>query len=135
MRAEKGTDGIYDFDALVREPRLARVGGEIVDVSVIPVAVTLALAKRSDMTKEEMLEATKANPAEELRKVIQLVSDACVPSNPKLTVEFLMANLDQDRLNAFTRFVLNPVTEEAERLAAASVAPGDEGNAKTGEPQ
>ena len=131
MQAKKGTDGIYDFDALVREPRLAKVGGEIVDVSVIPVAVTLALAKRADMSKEDILKAAHENPEAELRAVIQLVSDACIPSNPKLTVEFLMAHLDQEQLNAFARFVLNPVTEKAEELAAS----GEGGNAIPDVPQ
>jgi|GEM_PF-1205521 len=135
MQAKKGTDGVYDFDALVREPRMARVGGELVDVSVIPVAVTLALAKRVDMPREELLKRAHEHPEEELRAMIQLVSDACVPNNPKLTVDFLMANLDQERLNAFARFVLNPVTEKAEELAASGMAPGQEGNAVADVPQ
>ena len=130
MRAKKGTDGIYDFDALVTEPRLARVGGEVVDVSVIPVAVTLALAKHSERTKEEILKLVDADVEGEMRKMCQMVSDVCTPSNPKLTVDFLMEHLDQPRMNAFTKFVLMPVAEEAERFLA-----DEAGNAKTGEPQ
>jgi len=130
MRAKKGTDGVYDFDALVVEPRLARVGGEVVDVSIIPVAVTLALAKHSDRTKEDILKATEADAEGELRRICQMVSDVCTPNNPKLTVEFLMKHLDQPRLNAFTQFVLMPVTDEAERLLEEG-----EGNAETDEPQ
>ena len=130
MKAKKGTDGIYDFDALVVEPRLARVGGEVVDVAVIPVAVTLALAKHSDRTKEEILQAVEANAEGQIRKMIQMVSDVCMPNNPKLTVEFLMKHLDQPRLNAFTKFVLMPVADEAERLLE-----DDEGNDPTDETQ
>ena len=130
MRAKKGTDGVYDFDALVVEPRLARVGGEVVDVSVIPVAVTLALAKHSDRTREDIIKATDADAEGEMRKMLQMVSDVCIVSNPKLTVDFLMQHLDQPRLNAFTKFVLMPVTDEAERLME-----GGGGNAETDEPQ
>jgi len=130
MRAKKGKDGIYDFDALVTEPRLARVGGEIVDVSVIPVAVTLALAKHSDRTKEEILRDTEKDAEGMMRKMLRMVSDVCTPSNPKLTVDFLMTHLDQPRLNAFTKFVLMPVADEAEAMLA-----DEEGNAKTDEPQ
>ena len=130
MKAKKGIDGVYDFDALVVEPRMARVGGEVVDVSVIPVAVTLALAKHSDKTKEEIIAAAKADSEGMLRKMCQMVSDVCMTSNPKLTVEFLMKHLDQPRLNAFTKFVLMPVADEAERLLE-----NDEGNDPTDETQ
>jgi len=116
MKAKKGADGIYDFDALVTEQRLARIGGEVVDVSTIPVAVTLALAKHSDRTKEEILADTKQDAESVMREMLQMVSDVCRPSNPKITVEFLMENLDQARLNAFTKFVLMPVSEEAEEI-------------------
>lgn len=129
-RPKAGTDGVYDFDALVHEPRLARVGGEIVDVSIIPVAVTLALAKHSDRTMEEIVKATEADAEAELRKMCQMVSDVCAPNNPKLTVEFLMKHLDQERLTAFAKFVLMPVTDKAERLLEEQG-----GNAVTGESQ
>jgi hypothetical protein len=126
MRAQKDAQGIYDFDALVVEPRLARVGGEVVDVSMMPVAVSLALAKRGDMSKEEMMSAATADSEGELRKVLKMVSDVCVVSNPNVTVDFLMSHLDGPKLTAFTKFVLQPMTDKAEEFEEA-------GNAVSGE--
>ena len=110
----KGTDGIYDFDALVHEPRLARVGGEVVDVSVIPVAVTLAMAKFSDRSRDEVLSATEKDAEGELRRVLGLVSSVCVGSNPAFTVDFLMDHLDIEKVRLFNEFVLSPLRESDE---------------------
>jgi hypothetical protein len=125
MRAKQDKKGIYDFDALVVEPRLARVGGEVVDVSVIPVAVTLAMSKYQSRTREEIEAEAEADPEAGYQKILQLVSDVCIRSNPKFTVEFLMDNLDTARFSAFVQFVLYPVKETEE--------PGDEGNPTTDE--
>jgi hypothetical protein len=116
---KKGADGVYDFDALVHEPRLARVGGEVVDVSIIPVSVTLELAKFSDRTKEEIMAAAAGDAEGELRRVVGLVSEVCMRSNPKFTVDFLMKHLDFEKIKAFNKFVLQPVEEPEEGNAKA----------------
>jgi len=128
MRVQKDSQGIYDFDALVIEPRLARVGGEVVDVSTIPVAVSLALSKHSDRTKEEVLALAEADAEGELTKMVKMVSDVCIVSNPKLTTEFLMKHLNYNKLSAFIKFVLQPLTDKAEEFL-------EEGNATTDEAQ
>jgi len=110
----KGTDGIYDFDALVHEPRVALVGGEKVDVSIIPVAVTLAMAKFADRTRDEVLAAAEEDPEGELRRVLNLVSNVCMPSNPEFTVDFLMKNMDMEKIRCFNEFVLKPFKESDE---------------------
>lgn len=122
MRAKQDDKGIYDFDALIVEPRLARVGGEVVDVSVIPVAVTLAMSRYRERTKEQIEAEAEKDPEAGYQKILQMVSDVCIRSNPKFTVEFLMANLDAARFSAFVQFVLYPVEESSE-----------EGNPTTGE--
>ena len=128
MRAQKDSQGIYDFDALVIEPRLAKVGGEVVDVSPIPVAVSLALSKHADRTKEEVLALAEADAEGELYKMVKMVSDVCIVSNSKLTTEFLMQHLNYNKLTAFIKFVLQPMTDKAEEFLE-----GEEGNEKTDE--
>ena len=130
MRAQQDSQGIYDFDALVIEPRLARVGGEVVDVSTIPVAVSLAMAKNADRSKEEILALATADSEGEMNKMARLVSDVCIVSNPKLTPEFLMKHLDYAKFSAFMKFVLSPMTDKAEEFLE-----GEEGNATTDEAQ
>ena len=130
MRVQKNAEGIYDFDALVIDPRVAIVGGEKVDVSMIPVAVSLALAKHADRTKEEVIALAEADAEGELRKMVQMVSDVCVVNNPKLTVEFLMKHLNYKKLNAFVKFVLQPMTDKAKEFLES-----EEENATTDEAQ
>ena len=123
---QKNEQGIYDFDALVVEPRIAIVGGEKVDVSTIPVAVSLRFAQLADRTKEEILEIATNDPEGEMRRMFELVSDVCILSNPKITPEFLMKNLDYKKFNVFMKFVLQPSTDAAEEFL-------EEGNEKTDE--
>ena len=129
MRAQKDAQGIYDFDALVVEPRLARVGGEVVDVSMIPVAVTLKLAAHSDRSKEEVAASVEADAQAEYMKLVQMVSDVCVASNPKLTPDFLLAHLDYAKMTEFAKFVLRPMTDKAEEFLE-----DEEGNATPDSP-
>jgi len=130
MRAQQDSQGIYDFDALVIEPRLARVGGEVVDVSVIPVAVVLRMAKFQDMGREGMIAEAEKDSNGTMAEMFQMVSDVCVVSNPKLTPDFLMAHLNYAKFAVFMKFVLSPMTDKAEEFLE-----GEEGNATTDEAQ
>ena len=123
---QKNEQGIYNFDAIVIEPRVVQVGGEKADVSMIPVAVSLALAKRADMSKEEMFAEAEADGEASIRKTLQMVSDVCIISNPKFTVDFLMKHLGGPKLNAFIEFVLRPTRRKVEEALGSEV-----GNAKT----
>ena len=123
---QKNEQGIYNFDAIVIEPRVVQVGGEKADVSMIPVAVSLALAKRADMSQEDMLAEAKADGEGSLRRTLQMVSDVCVVSNPKMTVDFLMQHLGGPKLTAFVKFVLQPMTDKAEEFEEPGNAATDE---------
>ena len=110
MRAQQDSQGIYDFDALVIEPRLARVGGEVVDVSTIPVGVVLRMAKFQDRDAAVAEAERDANGT--MAEMFQMVSDVCVVSNPKITPEFLMAHLNYAKFAVFMKFVLSPMTRQ-----------------------
>jgi len=126
MRAKQDAQGIYDFDALVIEPRLARVGGEVVDVSTIPVGVVLRMAKFQDRDAAVAEAERDANGT--MAEMFQMVSDVCVVSNPKITPEFLMAHLNYAKFAVFMKFVLSPMTDKAEEFLES-----EEGNAATDE--
>jgi len=130
MQVQKNEQGIYNFDTLVITPVICELGGERADVSMIPIAVTLALSIRADMSKEEMLAEAEADGEASLRKTLQLVSDVCVISNAKFTVDFLMKHLGGPKLNAFVEFVLMPMKAKAAKFLEAG-----EGNAPTDEAQ
>ena len=130
MRIQPNGKGIYDFDALVVEPRIVRVGGEETDVSVIPVAVVLAMAQYKDRTREQISEDVEKDPNDYYRRIVQTLSDVCIRTNPKFTVEFLMTHLDEARLSAFVDVVLFPAKKKAEEFLE-----GGGGNPTTDEPQ
>lgn len=112
-RLKKGDDGIFDFEELVVEPRMVRVAGEVADVSIMPLAVTMAVAKMADRTKEEVIAAAEEGNGEtEIARVAEMLSQVCMPSNPKFTAEFLMKNLTGAKFRAFARFVLQPYQDD-----------------------
>ena len=136
MRAQKDAQGIYDFDALVVEPRLARVGGEVVDVSMIPVAVTLRLAALNDRiksfkTRSDFENEVEKDPVGEMEQMWRMVSDVCVISNPKMTVEFLQHHMDYKKFTEFMKFVLYPMADKAEKMLEEL---DEEGNATPDSP-
>ena len=140
MRVQKNERGVYDFDALVIVPRVAIVGGEEVDVSMIPVGVTLRMAALHDRykafgTKADLEAEIEQDPMGELEQMWQMVSDVCIVSNPKFTVEFLKSKLSYAKFTAFMKFVLQPVNDKAEEmLEALDDAPASEpGNAESDE--
>ena len=126
---QKNEQGIYDFDAIVIDPKIVKVGGEKADVSMMPVAVSLALAKRSDMSRAEMMAEAKSDGEASLRRTLQMVSDVCVVSNPKMTVDFLMQHLGGPKLTSFVKFVLQPIDDKDEEFEE----PSGKGNPKSDE--
>ena len=112
-RMARGADGIFDFEELVVEPRLVRVGGEIADVAIMPVGVAMAIAKMADRTRDEVVAAAEEGNGEaEIRRVATMISQVCLPSNPKFTPEFILENLTSAKFRAFARFVLQPYQDE-----------------------
>ena len=82
------------------------------------------------MSKMDCLAAAEKDSMGELRRLFKLVSDVCVVSNPKLTVDFLMEHLNMAKFSAFMKFVLQPMTDKAEEFLE-----GEKGNATTDEAQ
>lgn len=111
---EEQQGGIRDFDIIVPKERLARIGGEVVNVATIPTRVALGLARFADTKNQE-------DSGEMFEGVIKLISLACIKSNPKVTPEFLMDNTTFESVSAFIEFVLNPVQEKAKNLTAVKL--------------
>lgn len=98
---------IRDFDKVVQAARLARIGGEEVDVTKIPSRVTLEMVKFADVSDEISSE-------EKFYRTLDLVAKACTPSNPKITADWLLDNTDFDQMMDFCEFVLEPIRKRAE---------------------
>ena len=116
MQVQKNEQGIYNFDTLVSKPRIAQIGGEKVDISIIPVAVTLAMAERADRSKEDILNITEADAKADMLELFQMMSNVCIQNNPKMTRDFLMEHLDAEKFVAFMKLVMSPMAEKAAKF-------------------
>lgn len=104
---------IRDFDKIVKEPRIARICGEEVDVTRIPSRVTLEMTKFAD-------DADAMKSEESFFRVVDLAAKACAPSNPKITADWLLDNTDFDTLMDFCEFVMEPIRERAAKQAGGT---------------
>jgi len=98
---------IRDFDKIVRQERRAVISGEEVDVSKIPSRVTLEIVQFGDG-------AEKLDGKESFLRSVELVSKACLPSNPKITTDWLLDNTDFEQLMDFCEYVMEPIRARAE---------------------
>lgn len=98
--------GITDFDAMMPEPRHARIGGKVIDVTLIPAQLALDIARFADASQRgEMDNETTLN------RMWTLVTEVCKKSDPTVTVEWLLANTTCERLFAFADFVIEPLSK------------------------
>ncbi|MDG6245099.1 MAG: hypothetical protein QCH31_12060 [Methanolobus sp.] len=113
-------DLIRDFGTIVPQKRIARIAGEEVDVSVFSTRATLKLIElTSSPDKQTALES-----GEGIEDLLEVVAIACQRSNPKITKDWLIDNVDLFTLVEFAQFVMEPVTEKLK----ATPAEGEEKN-------
>ncbi|WP_292461631.1 hypothetical protein [Methanolobus sp.] len=109
------SDIMKDFDTIVPPKRLARVAGEEVDVSVFSTRATLKLIDMTDSPeKVRSLEEGK-----NIQGFVEVVATACQRSNPKITADWLMDNVDMFTLVEFSKFVLEPIVRKLEEMKPA----------------
>lgn len=95
-----------DFSTIVPQKRIARISGEEVDVSVFSTRATLKLIElTSSPEKQAALESGQG-----IEDLLEVVAIACQRSNPKVTKDWLIDNVDMFTLVEFAQFVMEPVT-------------------------
>ncbi|MDP2217404.1 MAG: hypothetical protein Q8J68_08970 [Methanolobus sp.] len=95
-----------DFGTIVPQKRVARIAGEEVDVSVFSTRATLRLIElTSSPEKEAALESGQG-----IEDLLEVIAIACQRSNPKVTKDWLIDNVDMFTLVEFAQFVLEPIT-------------------------
>lgn len=106
-----------DFDAIAPKKRLARIGGEEVDVTVFSTRATLKLIEYS--RKFNFLDIKgniKDFSPEQFEGVAEVVAVACQRTNKKITKDWLLDNTDPVTLLEFVKYVIDPVTERMKTL-------------------
>jgi len=106
---------------VVPQKRIVRIAGEEVDVSIFSTRATLKLIElTSSPEKQATLESGQG-----IEDLLGVVALACQRSNPKITKDWLIDNVDMFTLVEFAQYVMEPITE---KLKSAQ-AKGDEKNA------
>jgi len=96
--------GIFkDFNKIIPEVRVAKLGDEEIDVSKIPSRISLELAIFRDKVM------TMKSSEEQQRKSLEIVAKVCQVKNPKVTVDWLLDNTHYEQLIEFIDFVLEPI--------------------------
>ena len=103
---------IKDFDAVIRQERIARLGGEEIDVSLVPSRVMVELL--------ELMEDDDLQNPKNFFRVIDMVAKVCQVSNKKITSDWLIDHTDLDTLLDFADFVMQPAKERAAKAGGDS---------------
>jgi len=98
--------GIFkDFNAIIPEVRVAKIGDLEIDVSRIP--------SRAHIKILEFRESMATMTALERHNVtLDIISDICKKSHPEITPDWLIDNTDLEQLNAFVEFVFEPLSAQ-----------------------
>lgn len=99
---EPGT--IKDFDVLAPPKRLAKIGGEEVDISFIPTRIALEFMAFSDFKEEGF-------KPEMFQKIVDVTAKLCLRSNPKMTADWILDNVDPVTLMQFLVYSVKSLTE------------------------
>jgi hypothetical protein len=103
-----------DFDILSPQKRTAKIGGEEIDVSIIPAIVALqfiSFSKKHDVSKLDS--GTSGNiETDTLVDMIEIVAVLCQRSNPKITKDWLLNNVDIKVLLPFVQYVFEGIKTE-----------------------
>ena len=106
------SDIIRDFDQIIPPKRLAKIGGEDVDVSIFSTRATLKLIEMTDTPEKlEQLEN-----CQNIDGFVDVVATACQRSNPVITKDWLLDNIDMITLIEFAKFVLEPILKKMDEL-------------------
>lgn len=109
------SDIMKDFDTIAPPKRIARIGGEEVDVSVFSTRATLKLIEMTDSPEK----IRSFEEGKNIESFVEVVATACQHSNPKITADWLMDNVDMFTLVEFSKFVLEPIIRKLEEMKTA----------------
>jgi hypothetical protein len=99
-------DIIKDYDKLTYPKRIAILGGQKIDVTIIPSRTALEVAIFRDRI-------FRIKSEDSFNDLIEIVARICRLSNDKITSEWLLDNTHVEELNDFLTFVLEPINKRA----------------------
>lgn len=97
---------ILDLDKLIPEQRTIVLAGEEIDVSKIPSRVTMEVAEKAELFKEQS--------ADSFPVLLDMIVKICKPSKEDITKDWIVDNTSMDQLLALIEFVLQPLQDKVE---------------------
>jgi len=96
-----------DFDILAPDKRTAKIGGEIIDVTIVPAIAALKFinfSKKYDVKKIEGMSAGGVD-SDMIESILEVVELICQKSSKKITSDWLLKNVDIKVLMKFIQYV------------------------------
>ena len=104
-------DIIKDYDKLTYPKRIAILGGQKIDVTIIPSRIALEVAIFRDRI-------FRIKSEDSFSDLVGIVAKICQLSNDKITPKWLLDNTHIEELNDFLTFVLEPINKRASTTEA-----------------
>lgn len=106
-------DFMKDFDILSPPKRFARIGGEEIDVTIVPARAALKFidfSKKYSPDKLQSMDAGSFDP-EMILVMLDVIELVCKKSSSKITKEWLLDNVDIKVLMQFVQYVFAGMKE------------------------
>lgn len=100
-------DNMMDFDILAPPKRTAKIGGELIDVTIVPAIAALKFiefSKKYDVKKIEGMSVSSFDSGM-IESVLEVVEIICQRSSKKITSDWLLKNVDITVLLKFIKYV------------------------------
>jgi len=109
---EEENNFLEDFTILVPEKKIFKIGQKSnpteIDISVFPARAMLLLMDIEDTHTKDQQKGNKTplRSSEKIREMVRVVASACSVSNPKVTEEWLLSNMEFSQLSRFCMKVM-----------------------------
>lgn len=122
-----------DFDILAPKKRIAKIGGEEIDVSVMSARVSLKFVTFAEKYNFGTGTLTTADfQPEMLDDMVDIISLICRKSNPKFTADWLLDNLELPILIQVMQYVFEPMLSRMKTLNLDSGTGSGNGEGESG---
>lgn len=118
-----GDGTMIDFDILAPAKRTAKIGGEIIDVTIVPAIAALKFIDFSKKYDVKTLEGMSPGgfDSKMITSVLEVVELICKRSSTKITSDWLLNNVDIKVLMKFIQYVFAGVkSNPSEEVAGES---------------
>lgn len=105
-------DNMMDFDILAPPKRTAKIGGEIIDVTIVPARAAfkfITFSKKFNVNALEKSTNSGSYDPEMINAILDVIELICKRSSSKITADWLQDNVDIKILMKFIQYVFEGI--------------------------